>query len=320
MKKIFFLVLLLGNLVYIFGQADFEDKERERNSKNKVKKQIQWEYDYVNGVPTTNGYKCSSTTYDKNGNPLEVTNYDAKGKITSVLLYTFDANNNKTSYSRFKGSKEQLSYNQTITYDGKGNKIAESGFDGSSPFNNIFKYNASGKLQEISYTSDKVLSEKRAFKYNGTITEMSIISPANVVLSKEISVVDNKNNVLEETKYVQDNVAQKSNYSYDPNGKKVEESKESYGKLVYRRKYTYNASGQIVQITEEKPGSAPFITYQYLYDSNGNVFEEKWTKDPAKEYSKKTHKYDVKGLLKETTFYNATYKMSVLFVYTYESY
>src|ERR1035437_265264 len=101
MKKIYIVALLFANLIQIFGQTDIEIRDRERISKNKIKRQIQWEYDYENGAPSKKGYKCSSTTFDKNGNAIEIINYDAKGAITSVLAYSFDGKNNKTSYSRF---------------------------------------------------------------------------------------------------------------------------------------------------------------------------------------------------------------------------
>jgi hypothetical protein len=320
MKRIFIVAFLLGNLIQMFGQADFEAKDRDRIATNDVKRQIQWEYDYINGVPSTKGYKCSATTYDKNGNPVEIINYDQNGTISSVLVYTYDAQNNKTSYSRFKGNKDQLSYNQTLKYDQKGNKIIESGFDGTSTFYNSFYYGTNGKLSEIIYTADKVLIEKRTFKYAGNTTEMSIVSPTNVLLSKEISILDSKNNVLEETKYVQNNVAQKSNFAYDPSGKKLEETKENFGTLVYRRKYTYAPSGNLVQVSEEDSNMKPFISYQYKYDAKGNAVEMKWAKEPGKEYSKKSNKFDAKGLLTETEFYNATYKLNVLYKYTYETF
>jgi len=320
MKNILFIALLLGNIIQVFGQADFEAKDRARMSKNKIRRQTQWEYDYVNGVPTTSGYRCSSNTYDKNGNIIEVYNYNSKDSITSSLTYTYDANNNMTSYSRFKGKRMQLTYSRSIKYDNNGNKIVESGFDGASVFNNIFSYDPNGKVAEIKYTNDKVLSEKRVFKYSGNITEMSILNPADVVTSKEISILDSKNNVLEERKYVQNNVAQKSNYTYDPSGKKLEESKENLGTLVYKRKYIYSPAGNLVQITEERANVKPFTTYQYKYDPKGNVIEERWVKDPDKEYSSKSHKYDAKDLLTETDFYNATYKLNVIYRFTYETY
>jgi YD repeat-containing protein len=307
-------------LVKVSGQDNLDAKDRERISKNKVKSQIQWSYDYDKGKPGVKGYKSAATTYDKTGNITEVINYKANGDVTSVLTYTYDAKGNRTSYSRYKGNKSELTYNQNIKYDAKGNKIAESGFDGVSKFNNSFTYDANGKLSEIKYTTDSVLTEKRILKNTGNTIELMVINAANTIVSKEITTYDGKKNILEEVKYIQDNVTQKNNYAYDPKGKKVEETKVHFGKLAYRRKYVYDATGNLLQVTEEKEGIKPITTFIYKYDPKGNVMEEKWTKDTASEYSKKAHKYDAKGLLIESDCYLASYKFSVLYKFTYENY
>jgi len=311
---------LFSALVKVAGQDNLDAKDRERISRNKVKRQIQLSFDYDKGKPGTKGYKSAATTYDKSGNITEVINYKANGDITSVLTYTYDAKGNKTSYSRYKGNKSELTYNQNIKYDAKGNKILESGFDGVSKFNNTFTYDANGKLAEIKYVTDSVLTEKRIFKNTGNSVELTVVNNANTIVSKEITTYDGKKNILEEVKYIQDNVTQKYNYAYDPNGKKVVETKEHFGKLAYRRKYTYDATGNLLQVTEEKEGVKPITTFTYKYDPKGNVIEEKWTKDTASEYSKKAHKYDVKGLLIESDCYLASYKFSVLYKFTYENY
>lgn len=319
MKKSFILLLLIGNLIQMSAQiTGTEAKERERMFKNKVIRQTQWQYDYINGKPTIQGIKNSVSSFDKNGNLIQLINYDVNGKCRSVVVYTYDNNNNKTSYSRFSDSLKTLTYNQKILYNQKGLKVAETGFDGASAFTNTFTYNDQDKISTIIYKSDNRITEQRVFKHTRNTTEMTIMNANNVVLSKETTMFDNKNNVLEETKYVQDNVTQRSSYSYDPvTGKKVEESKENLGNLAYKRKYTYNAQGFITQITEEKQDVKPFISYMYKYDAKGNLIEEKWTKEPNSEYSTKSHKYDTKGLLVETESYNATFKVPVIYRYTY---
>lgn len=318
MRRLFLLVLLIGQIVQGYGQANFETKDRQRIAKNKVKKQVQWSYDYVNDKPNTKGYIGASTTFDKNGNITEVINYKADGKVTSVLTYTYDNNNNKTFYSRFKGNKETLTYKQTIVYDAKGNKISETGFDGVSNFANTFIYDANNKLSQIKYTTDNAVTEKRIFKYTGNNSEMTVVSPTNTILSKEINVYDGKKNILEEVKYIQDNITQKYNYSYDPAGKKVEETKQHFGNFAYKRVYTYDGGGNILKITEEKPANKIYTAFEYKYDAAGNVIEEKWVKENFTDYSKKTHKYDAKGLETESDCYFASYKFSVLYKYTYE--
>jgi hypothetical protein len=317
MRNILLTFFLCSIVFKVAGQTNFESKDRERISRNKVKYQTQWAFDYENGRPKLKTYRSAATTFDRNGNIIEVINYNSNGEITSILVYTYDGKGNKTSYSRYKGNRKELTYNQNIGYDTKGNKIMEFGFDGVSKFKNTFKYAPDGKLSEIIYTTDSALTERRAFKHTGNQTELTILNATNSVLSKEITTYDGKKNILEEVKYVQDSVTQKFNYAYDNQGKKLEETKLHLGRLLYRRKYTYDPTGNLLQIIEEKEGVQPFIAATYKYDSKGNVVEEKWAKDENSEDSRKSHKYDTKGLLLESDCYLASYKFSVLYKYTY---
>ncbi|MDP4208961.1 MAG: hypothetical protein Q8928_09120 [Bacteroidota bacterium] len=316
MKKLLFFLLLSGTLMNVAGQADFEARERVRMAKNKVKSQIQWSYDYVNGKPGTKGYKSAATTFDRNGNIIEVVNYKKDGGITSILVYTYNARGEKTSYSRYQGNKEKLTFNQNIRYDERGNKILENGFDGVSNFVNTFVY-VNNQLSEIKYTTDKRLVERRIFKNTGNKTEMTVLGPTGNVLSKEVTEYDGKRNATEIVNYQQNDIAQKEIYKYDNEGKKLEESKQKSGS-VNRRKYTYDGD-DIIRITEERSGEKPLVAYQYKYDSRGNVLEEKWTKNGG-DPSRKVHKYDSRGLLIETDSYNATYDFSVLYKFQYEFY
>lgn len=320
MRPSFFTALLLGLITtqFSFGQANFESRDKEVSSKNKVKRQIQWSYDFANGKPSLKGYKSASNTYDNKGNVIEELNYKADGSIASVVDYTYDSNGNKTSFTRYKGNKEKKTYEQKTTYDAKGNKLVESGFDGVSTFSNTFSYDANVKLIEIKYTTDKVLSEKRSIQYEGNTTVMLINNAFNSTLSRELTTFDNKKNIIEEVKYIQDNVTQKSNYSYDKNGNKIEEAKQNFGNFAYKRKYIYDDKGNTIKITEEKPAGHIYIAYEYKYDVKSNVTEEKWAKDNASEYSMKSHKYDAKNLLIESNCYFASYKFAVLYKYTYE--
>jgi YD repeat-containing protein len=320
MKKTTFLLFLLISTYGIFAQENFEAKDKERISKNKIKIQTEWSYDYVNGTPSTNGYKSSQTNFDTYGNILQKINFKANGDTASIILYTYDKNQNRTSFSRFKGNKKELSYNQQLIYNAQSKKIGESGFDGSSRFLNIFLYDLSGRLSEIRYTTDKIQTEKRVFKHFGNKIEMNILNPTGMILSKEITTYDTDKNIIEEVKYIQDNPSQKSNYQYNNAGKKTEESKVSFGNLSYRRKYSYDLKYNLVQIIEFTAEEKSFTASEYKYDERGNVIEERWTKDTASGYSKKTHKYDISDLLTETDSYSASYNFSVLYKYTYQKY
>lgn len=318
MKQILILLWVVFGYSCLFGQANFEKQDIARIAKNLVKIQTQWSYDYKNGAPVSKGYISAQTLFDKKGNIIEIINFKNDGNITSVITYTYDDRGNRTSYSRYKGNKQQLTYNQKYVYDPRGNKALESGFDGSSSFYNSFVYDKTGNLQEIKYTTEKTITEKRVFKYNGNVTEMNVLSPTNVILSKEITTYDTKKNIIEEEKYVQNNVTQKYNYQYDPQGKKVEESKINFGNLAYLRKYTYNKQGNLLHISEQTPEGKEYTSFEYQYDAKGNAIEERWTKSPGAEYSKKSHTYDVKNLLLESDCYFASYKFYVLYKYSYQ--
>jgi YD repeat-containing protein len=198
--------------------------------------------------------------------------------------------------------------------------MGESGFDGMSHFLNIFVYDPAGKLSEIKYTTDKIVTEKRVFKYFDNKAELNILSPTNTILSKELTSYDTKENILEELKYIQGNVSQKFNYQYNINDKKIEETKVNFGNFSYRKKYVYENDGKLLQIIEETPENQTYIPFEYKYDSHGNVIEERWTKDSSSEYSRKKHTYDSKDLLIETDFFSASYNFSVLYKYTYQTY
>jgi hypothetical protein len=318
MKKILILLFIVSGYGFLYGQANFEKQDIERIAKNNVKIQTQWSYDYVNGKLASKGYISSQSLFDKKGNIIEIINFKNDGKITSVITYTYDDKGNKTSYSRYKGNKEQLTYNQKYVYDPRGNKALESGFDGSSAFYNSFVYDKMGNLQEIKYTTEKTVTEKRVFKYNGNVTEMNVLSPTNIILSKEITTYDNKKNILEEEKYVQNNVTQKYKYQYDPQGKKIEESKINFGNLAYLRKYTYDKQSHLLKIIEQTAEGKEYTSFEYKYDLKGNVIDERWTKSPDAEYSKKEHKYNANNLLIESDCYFASYKFSVLYKYSYQ--
>lgn len=313
-------VLFAGSAfsVITFGQANFEGRNKEIYMRNHVKQQLQWSYDYVNGSPGTKGYISQKLTFDMNGNTIEEISYKANGSVTSFVTYTYNEKGKLKSFSRYNGNKEKLTYNQNIEYDDRGNKLIESGYDGVSNFKNNFYYNDNNQLVDIDYTTDKVLTEKRTFVYSGNVTEMTITNGNHSELSKEISTYDVKKNIIEEVKYMQDHVAQKSNYAYDPSGKRIEETKQNYGNFYYRRKYSYDLMGNVLKISEEKPAGIVYDAYVYKYDAIGNVIDERWTKDNTSEYSTKLNKFDVKGLLIESNCYFASYKFSVLYIFTYE--
>jgi len=319
MKKYFLIALVLINTVVAIGQDNLEKKEKARMATNHIKKQTQWAYDYVDGKASATGYISCVTSYDKKGNATEIINYKADGKITSILNYTYDSAGNKTSYTRFQGNRERLTYSQKIQYDSKGNKLNESGFDGSSNYSNNFIY-INGRLSEIRYTSDNLLSEKRSFKYSGSNTEIAIINANNSEIAKEVNLYDSKKNLIEEARYANKDITQKKQYQYDPKGQVVEETKERYGNFSYKKKYSYDKDGNLLQIEDISSDGKSIISNNYKYDNKENILEERWRKENSTDDSFKKYVYNEKGLYTSMDCYFSSYKFNVLYKFTYETY
>lgn len=319
MKNLFLIALIFVSSAIVYGQDNLEKKEKSRMAANKVKKQMQWSYDYVNGQPSPNGYVSCVTLYDKSGNATEIVNYKADGKITSILNYTYDASGNKTSYMRYKGNREKLTYSQKIQYDAQGLKTTETGYDGASNFKNDFFY-TNGKLSEIKYTNDNMLSEIRSFVYTGSQTEINILNAEKQVIAKEINIFDTKKNLIEEARFANKDLTQKKQYQYDPKGQVVEETKHQFGNLSYKKKYTYDNMGNLLQVEDLKPDGKSVITNNYSYDARGNVLEEKWRKENSNEDSFKKYVYNDKDLYTSIDCYFSSYKFYVLYKFTYEKY
>lgn len=319
MKNLILAALLLLQSVFIYSQDNLDTKEKARMAGNNVKKQTQWAYDYQDGKPSSKGYISCITSFDKNGNTVEIINYKADGKITSILNYTYNSQGNKTSYTRFQGNREKMTYSQKIQYDAQGNKLLETGYDGASNFKNIFTY-ANGKLTEIKYTTDNSVTETRSFNYNGPKTEISILGPNKAVVAKEVNIFDSKKNLIEESRFANKDVTQKKEYEYDPKGQVVEETKHQYGNFSYKKRYSYDNNGFLLKVEDIKEDGKAVVTNNYSYDSKGNIIEERWRKDESAQDSYRKYTYNDKGLYTSTDCYFASYKFYVLYKFTYETY
>lgn len=84
--------------------------------------------------------------------------------------------------------------------------------------------------------------------------------------------------------------------------------------------YNYNTNGDLVEISEENPGTPKFIKKSYTYDSLNNLKEINWRRKGNEEFNRITYSYDERGLCTSTdTWYPAT-KYKVLTKYTYETF
>ena len=182
--------------------------------------------------------------YDDEGNRLEVTNYDATGKVTSTIKSTYDGSGKLIKEETFMGSGA-VDITSVIKTDSKGNKIEqEDTRQGASPLFNYkhsYKYNEKAQLLERSAVrGNGALFFRYTYKYDdkGNRTEWVQIGPKGAVVGKVLYKYDDKNNLIEETKYGSDNnVTETSTYTYelDKKGNWLARNKLQDGKVVEKR-------------------------------------------------------------------------------------
>jgi hypothetical protein len=315
---------LAGLLVFIHAWPQSADENRSAKAitQNHIKNRVSWDYAYKGTKTGKTGVKTSITMYDAAGNVAQVTTFNPKGAIVNIEKYKYDSHGNKSEYSRYAGSTDsQAAYQKISKYNDRNLVYEESGYDGVEHFTNNYKYDDQGELLEIRYMKNSVLAEKRTFSRNGKSTQVSIYNGTGVLLSKLVLRYDERNNLVEEAVYgINQSELEKKTYNYDDNKNLTEEAKYKLDKVTLKTSYNYNSNGDLVEISEENPGSAKFIKKSYSYDPLNNLRQISWRRKGNEEFNTISYSYDAKGLCTSTdTWYPAT-KYKVLTKYIYESY
>ena len=251
---------------------------------------------------------------------MELCTFKSTGDTLSKVLSKYDEKGNNISYIRYY--KGDLTYSLNTRYDSKGRKLSETGINGDPryggiPFNNTFTYDNNGRLVETKYTENKLLIERRIFKLSSNTLEMNVLNPTGSIIGKETFLIGSPQNPKCNEPNILDNIGLKSNYEYDQSGKKNEETKVRNGNIGNRTTYSYDSNCNLFQINQETNGKV-LTSYQYKYDAQGNVIEEKWSKEGGSSSSKRSHKYDTKGLQTELEYYNTSSKINSFSKFTYE--
>jgi len=131
---------------------------KEKIAQNKIETITQYTHRLQNGNVDSKGYKSVETTYDKQGNSIEVVNYKPNGTVSSRHLYKYNDKDQKIEYQQFQdlpGKGFALAFRQAFTYDPKGNKLTEIGYDGRTTYRIAYTYTADGKQKDITkYTAN----------------------------------------------------------------------------------------------------------------------------------------------------------------------
>ena len=319
------LVITLLNIFILtcgFSQSADDSKAKDSFVRNKIRAQTSWDYTYKGDKPSATGVKTSLTLYDVSGNVSQVTTFNPKGQVLNVEKYKYDPRGNKTEYTRYAGSTEgKAAYQKISKYNEKDQVLEESGFDGVENFKNTYSYNAQGDMTEIRYLTNNILKEKRVFAKNGNVTNVSIYSASGTITSKMVLTYDVKKNLVEEAVYgVNQSALEKKTYHYDENKNLKEESKFKLDKITLKTFYNYNTAGNLIDISEESPGTARFVKKSFTLDDQGKVLGIQWRRKGNEDFNRISYTFDRKGLCTTgDTYYPAT-KYRVLTKYVYEVY
>jgi hypothetical protein len=325
-SSIFFSLFIIFSFLANAQYSKDEERERQRIAESKIKKSIQWTHRFTQDKPNPKGHKTTETTYDKNGNVIEVVNYRSDGDISSRLLYKYNNQNQRIEYLMYQKEKEakelKLSYKQSFHYNESGSKTHEVVFDGIAGYRITYAYNPDGSNKEIvKFSSTNTVAEKWVYSYVGQNQEIKIYNADNQLISTVQKKVDSKGNILEEVKIGPNGKEQKRTTNvYDDRSRVVEMAEYYSGTLSKKLFYKYNNLDVVTEISQQNPDGKKFIQSTYKHDTNGNVLEERWSEDNSDELSHKQSKYDKNGVLVEMESYYAPYKFRVQYKYTYEYY
>lgn len=323
MKRVFISGLLICTIavVSVLAQNETEPYDSELINQNNVKAQTTYDYDYINGKPAKKGTRSLSIKFDSKGNKIEEIGYKGKGEVYYVQTYAYDAKSRMTEYCKYKGNRKTLEYKMVVKYDNNGNKLLETGFNGSENFKNVYSYGNDGRIAQTVYYVGSRIDERRNHIHKGNITEVTVQSGNGVQLYLLKDYYDNKHNLIKEEQ-VENNhtVSRRMEYDYDSKGNQTSEAKYMNNKLVYRIDRTFDSKGKLLEVNQENSGSPRFLANKYKYDSAGRIAEELFRSDTSKEFSKNIYKYQDNGLPEAVDSYFASYKYQVLYIYAYETY
>ncbi len=319
MKIALTFVLFLGTLSVFGQQENFEATEQQWIRENHIQTKTQYDHSYVNGKPASKGYTSSVTTYDKNGNIVEEKNYRRSGEVLYINTYKYDSQGNRIEYVKYDGNREKINYKQSFVFDGKGNKLIETGYNGADHYKNTYKYDGQGNLIEINYYVDDELDEQRQLRRDGNLTEIKVYDGQGAFKFTLLNRYDNRKNLIEEVKNeVNNTTSRKVNYDYDQHANLNEEVKYLYGNFTYRMIYKYDQKNNLLEVKEEKPGSDPYILKKYTYTPGGMLTKEEWRPDADKKFSVKEYTRNSNGTVQNIDCFFASYDFRVLYKFKYE--
>ncbi len=223
------------------------------------------------------GFLRRKPTFDADGNRTEERQYGPDGVLRQRLVYTYNAQGNKTSFTKYRvtGSTELETEKHAYAYDEEGNLTEDATYhlDGSLTVRRIFEYDADKRLtKESRYRDGFIGGTIYSHDDNGNVSEYAYLDKNAEVHWRETYQYDDNNNLLEWAEHDGDQIHSKEVHKYDLRGNKIEQFRNVKGKFESRSVWKYDDHDNCVDYTRHgADGSIKSkMSYTYEYDSKGN--------------------------------------------------
>ena len=328
MKSLLILLFLSPLTFKAQAQLDLETFNRTRIANARVKTQTEFTHDYVAGRPAARGYRSMVTEYDNRGNITRITNFNEAGRAISAVTYQYDNRGNRVNFERFSITHDnnnremrELRQSQRTVFDARGNRTREHGFDGTAQFNNVFTYDANGRLTDITYTTNGVVTERRTFTHANNRTDVQVFDPRGSVIFRQVNTYDSNGLLLSEVRTdSQGGVIHNITMQYNNAGNMTEEVKRRANNVLeYQRTLTYDRNNRLTKIETANAGGAKFVANEYQFNDKGELVLESWKRNErTQRASTNKYTYDSRGLFTEKDSFFATHNLNSLYKYQYE--
>jgi hypothetical protein len=232
-------------------KSDAKEKRTDVAAK-KLKDKVQMMTETVHAGENTGKYSLKQVfKYDKNGNQLELSEYNGDGSLNSTIKSIYDSSGKLVSDETVLSTGE-LAIKSVIKTDEKGNKVEEA--INQLNLKNIlantkylYKYDEKAHvIERLGLRGNGGFFLKYNFNYdaNGNLAEWLILSDKNEIIEKRVFKYDNNNNITEETRYNRDgSVKDAFTFSYDVDKKgnwtRMKKIKDGSVIEVRKREYKY---------------------------------------------------------------------------------
>jgi len=323
MKKVLLAILSLLCL-NLMAQSENNLKEVEKFQQARVKEQIQWTHKYKGGTPNPEGRKNTISKFNKKGYLIEKTTFSRSGEVSTIFKFEYDKKGRKIlNETEDKGSKSYFKQEFFYKNDLKVKEITENRTSaGRSVYAQEYSYNKKNQLSEIIKTNFLTrrieFKWKYAYKKNKTIIEE--LKNGNQLTKKTNRNYNDKNLLTEQiVEDLKNNVTIKTLYNYDSKGNNIVTTEYRNDNQTKLQELKYDSYNNLIEIINKEPDGSSYTNNKYKYNTRQELEEELWH-ERNDDYSKKSLKYDEKGLLIEVNYYYALYKYQLLYKFTYDYY